>query len=141
MPGGMETLVRAVLAHGADHDAVLHLDAADLERGEQLRHGLAVGLRRHGRSRRRLLRGGVVRSSLGALVVDVGLLLGFFVGALAVLGRDGRQVVVRVHALGAGEGGEHGGYLLLRNTSVNSDEESQKSDGVEQIDINEWRRL
>jgi len=51
-----------------------------------------------------------------------------------VLGRDGRQVVVRVHALGAGEGGEHGGYLLLRNTLVSPNEESQKQKGWSRTD-------
>ena len=44
MPWRVEALVRAVLTHGTDDDAVLEFDAADLKGVEELRDGLVVRL-------------------------------------------------------------------------------------------------
>ena len=42
VPHGLEALVGAVLAHGAHPDAVLQLDAPDLERLEELGDGAPI---------------------------------------------------------------------------------------------------
>jgi hypothetical protein len=42
VPHGLEALMGTVLAHGAHPDAVLHLDAPDLERLEELGDGAAI---------------------------------------------------------------------------------------------------
>jgi hypothetical protein len=67
----METLVRRVLAQGAQHNTVLKLDTTDFQWLEQLGERLVVRLRVNRRSRWRPLRGTVVRNVVGSHIVDV----------------------------------------------------------------------
>lgn len=76
VPRRVEALVGAVLAHGADPDAIGQLDPADLERREELRDLLARGLRDDGVARDGILLGGEEGGIGGGLVGDGAAALG-----------------------------------------------------------------
>lgn len=100
MPRCVETLMRRVLAHWANHDPVLHLHSTDLQRREQLGDRSAVRLRRLRRACWGLLGGAVVRKTRYAFVVDVLLvLLAHLVWACALLWGSICDVMVRVAPL------------------------------------------
>ena len=69
VPRRVEAFVGAVLAHGADHDAVLHGHAADLERSEELGDWLPVWLGRHCRPGWGILNRRVERCLRGSFIL------------------------------------------------------------------------
>lgn len=71
MPGGVLAVLGAVLATGAEHDAVLELETADLQRSEKLGDRLVFGLRVDGGAGREHLRRGEVRDALGGDIADI----------------------------------------------------------------------
>lgn len=71
MPGGVLAVLGAVLAAGAEHDAVLELETADLQRSEKLGDRLVFGLRVDGGAGREHLRRGEVRDALGGDIADI----------------------------------------------------------------------
>jgi hypothetical protein len=73
VPHGVEALVGAVLAHGADHDAVLHCHAAYLEWSEQLGHWLSTWLRRRGGPGRGILGRRVETHAVSSFIAQLGL--------------------------------------------------------------------
>lgn len=78
VPGRVETLMGAILAHGAHPDAVRHLNAPDLQRREELGDRIARRLRLDRAAGHRILLGGEEWNILGGLVQN-------WLGAFALL--------------------------------------------------------
>lgn len=92
MPGRLETLLGAVLAHGADPDAVGHLDSSDPERGEEFGEGIVGAAQSSSRSS--LLLRAEEGNTLCWRVLDS--LSVVILGDGQVLGDDDRKVLIRL---------------------------------------------
>ena len=95
VPWSMEAFMSTILAHWSHPDAVLHFNAANLQRCEELGDGLSRRLRLDGRSGSGILLWGEEGDTLGSLVVNWLMAFDLLFGCRSLWSRD-RDAMMRM---------------------------------------------